>query len=526
MTSNQYRKKPLAPVAILLLGLSLSQVSGCAKSAESSPQATSPSKQRVAPQQIVVDTEVRALPGQLDGTPMFNSNSPEWVKQAGILLSTFPSEGKQVPEAHLNFPFSGKFTLFAHHFTHTPPDLQTLYIGIIVHNPSMEAVTLDILQAASYLLEPDAPFKQKPALSENPNGEVYSGPGIRAVDSVLRGIRQADFPPQLVIPAGESRMLMNHPIPVRGLERPINGRSSFLRLGVRSGSSPTSLVKNESTVQYNPKVASNITSNITSNIRSNIRSNIAPTIAPNIYAASLAMYAKKNADGTDRPPTLQEWQQLLNSGGLALPRDKTPSPPEQLGGQLIYSRVAGVQQGSRWQARLVDEGANNLTIPQIGKGISYAISTLRAGTLGTGQSQAAKLLARYPDTAYESHGNYGVHYDLTLPLFNPSDRPQKVAITLETPFKEEKLSQDGLIFRQPPWDFPFFRGTVRLRYEDDSGEEITRYLHLWHRRGQVVEPLLTLNLAAGEERQVLIDFLYPPDSTPPQVLTVRGEHQR
>ena len=365
---------------------------------------------------------------------------------------------------------------------------------------------MDVLQGASYLLEPDAPFKQKPALSENPNGEVYSGPGIRAVDSVLRGIRQADFPPQLVIPPQQSKMLMNHPIPVRGLERPINGRSSFMRLRVGSGLSPASLGEKESDRQLTPK---------------QFAPKIATKINPKVYVASLAMYAKKNADGTERAPTLQEWQQLLNTGGLALPRDKTPSPPDQVGGQLIYSRVAGVQQGSRWQARLADLGSKTLTIPQINKGISYAISTLRAGTLGTGQSQAAPLLARYPDTAYESHGNYGLHYDLSLPLFNPSDRIQKVAITLETPFKEETLSQDGLIFRQPPWDFPFFRGTVRLRYQDDSGEEITRYLHLWHRRGQVVEPLLTLNLAAGEERQVLIDFLYPPDSTPPQVLTVR-----
>jgi len=61
---------------------------------------------------------------------------------------------------------------------------------------------------------------------------------------------------------------------------------------------------------------------------------------------------------------------------------------------------------------------------------------------------------------------------------------------------------------------------VRLRYQDNQAQELTRYLHLWHRRGQVLEPLVELNLPSGEQRQVRLDFLYPPDSVPPQVLTV------
>ena len=84
------------------------------------------------PQEIVLEGEVRSLPGSLDNVPMLNSDSPEWVKKEGILLSTFPPQGKKVPPAHLNFPFQGKFNLFAHHFTHTPPNLQTLYIGAIL----------------------------------------------------------------------------------------------------------------------------------------------------------------------------------------------------------------------------------------------------------------------------------------------------------------------------------------------------------------------------------------------------------
>ncbi|MEG4812522.1 DUF3370 family protein, partial [Microcoleus sp. F8-D1] len=77
------------------------------------------------------------------------------------------------------------------------------------------------------------------------------------------------------------------------------------------------------------------------------------------------------------------------------------------------------------------------------------------GTLGTQQVQAGKILARHPDTAYEAHGNYGVHYNLILPLHNTAQKPQTIAVSLETPLKEDKLSKNGLRFRQPPLDFPY-----------------------------------------------------------------------
>ncbi|HYW17733.1 MAG TPA: DUF3370 domain-containing protein [Nodularia sp. (in: cyanobacteria)] len=478
MSVNQSHNKLPKTIFLLLFGLAIAPIVGCtifnlnlrgddSVVAQSSPKPT--------PQEIVPAGEVRALPGKLDTIPVFNSNSPEWIKTEGILLSTFPANGKKVPAAHLNFPFQGRFDLFAHHYTHTPKDLQTLYLGVILHNSGKKSVTVDVLQAASYLME-DAPFVTLPPYVENNDGKAYSGPGNRAVSDVLRGIRQADFPAKLVIPPGKSRMLLNHPVAVRHLEKPVNGRSSFMRL------------------------------------RSNGK----------IYVASLATFAKKNADDSDRAPTLAEWQALLDTGNFAGPRDKTPTPPDATSGQLIYGRVAGVSQGSQWQAKLVDNPkATYLTIPQPGKGISYALDTLRSGRLGTAQNQTAKMLARYADTAYEAHGNYGVEYNLNLPLNNNTNEIHKVTLTLETPLKEDKLSQGGVRFRKPSLDFPFFRGTVRLRYVDDQGQEKTRYVHLWHRTGQVLEPLLQVTLPPSANRNIQLDLIYPPDSTPPQVVTVR-----
>ncbi|MBH8566525.1 DUF3370 domain-containing protein [Nostoc sp. CENA67] len=463
-------------VFILLLGLAIIPSVGYTTfKLNRDGSAVAQTSPKPAPQEIIQSGEVRPLPGKLDTIPVFNSNSPEWIKTEGILLSTFPPNGKKVPAAHLNFPFQGRFDLFAHHYTHTPKDLQTLYLGVILHNPSKQPVTVDVLQGASYLMQ-DAPFVTLPPYVDNNDGKAYSGPGDRAVSDVLRGVRQADFSAKLVIPPGQSRMLLNHPIPVRNLEKPINGRSSFLRL--RSSGK--------------------------------------------VYTASLAMFAKKNSDGSDRAPTLTEWQTLLNTGNFAGPRDKTPTPPDATGGAMIYGRVAGVSQGSQWQATLVDNPkAKTLTIPHPGKGISYTLVTLRGGQLGTQQIQTAKMLVRYPDTAYEAHGNYGVEYNLSLPLSNSTNQTQTVTVTFETPLKENKLSQGGIRFRKPSLDFPFFRGTVRLRYVDDQGQQKTRYVHLWHRTGQVLDPLLQLVMPPSTQRQIQVDLIYPPDSTPPQVLTVR-----
>ncbi|HBE52683.1 MAG TPA: hypothetical protein DDW76_28920 [Cyanobacteria bacterium UBA11369] len=433
------------------------------------------SQNNSSPEIIVQPGEVRPLPGKLDAVPMFNSNSPEWLRTEGILLSTFPPSGKAVPQAHLNFPFSGRFDIFAHHQTINPKDLQTYYLGIILHNPGSQSVTVQVLQAATSLTQ-DAPYIVLPNYVENPDNTVYAGPGDRISLDILQNKRQTDFPSRLIIPPGQYRMLLNHPMPVRNAAKYLNGRSTLMRL------------------QSNGK----------------------------IYAASLAAFAKKNTDETERAPTLQEWISLLNTASLALPRDKTPTPPEQIGGQLIYGRVAGVAQGSVWKALLSDStNSNNLTIPQPGKAISYGINTLRGGRLGTNQIQTAPMLVRYPDTAYEAHGNYAIEYNITLPLYNPTNQPQTVTLTLETPLKEDQLSQGGLRFRKPSLDFPFFRGSVRLRYTSDKGQINTRYVHLWHRTGQVLEPLETLVILPQTQRSVQLDFIYPPDSTPPHVLTIR-----
>ncbi len=429
------------------------------------------------PEEVVQQQEVRPLPGQLDNVPVFNSNSPELVLKEGILLSTFPADGKKVPQAHLNFPFRGRFDIFAHHIARAePPDnLRTLYLGIILHNPTKQSVKVNVLQGASYLSQPDAPFVELPTFSQNPLGTVFAGPGDRVMTDVLRGMRQQIFPAQIIIPPGQSQMLLNQPIPVKELTPPLNGRSTLIHL------------------QSNGTV----------------------------YAASLAMFAPTNPDGSERSPSVQEWQNLLNNGDLAGPRDKIPTPPENIGKPIIYGRVAGVAQGSEWKALLVDRPqAKYLTIPQPGQAFSYALSTIPAGSLGTNQIQSAPMLVRYPDTAYRAHGNYGIQYSLKLPLYNNTQSRRIVTISMQTPLKEDRLVNRGLRFLSTPGPQVLFRGTVQVRYKDEQGKPQTKLLHLVQKRGQVGEALALLNLKAGDRSEVEVDFLYPPDATPPQVLTV------
>jgi Protein of unknown function (DUF3370) len=435
---------------------------------------TIPETQQV--QEVFQPQEIRPLPGELDTVPVLNSNSPEVVGTEGILISTFPPQGKSTPSAHLNFPFQGRFDIFAHHISKTRfGGTRSLFQGILLNNPTSQPVTVEVLQGASYLTRPDALFVALPSYVNDPLGTVYAGPGSRVMNDLLRGRRQGALPREFVIPPGQNYVLMNLPIPAGTSSPSSNGRTTLLRL--RSSGS--------------------------------------------VYAAVLAMFAPVNGDRREQVPSLEDWQNLVVRGSLAGPRDVIPTPPTANVVKMYYGRVSGVALGSQWQAKLTDTPkGEQLTIPKRGRAFSYGISTLDRGTFGTGQIQSAKLVARYPDTAYRAHGNYGIQYSLTLPLVNPTKQPQSVTLALQTPLKEDK-NKGGLLFYNPPENRVFFRGTVRLRYTDDGGSTQTRFIHVTQQRGQKGEPLLVLNMPAGDRRTVQVDFLYPPDSTPPQVLTVK-----
>jgi hypothetical protein len=428
--------------------------------------------------------EVRPLPGQLNDVPVFNSNSPEVLHNEGILLSTFPKASKRFPEAHLHKPLEGRFDIFTHHISRPHRQGRTLYQGLLIHNPTAKPITLRVLQGASFLTSADAPFIDLPALVEDPNGQVYSGPGSKLTSEILRRRHQEKFPSQVVIPPYQSYLLYNFKMPTA------SARSTLMRLS---------------------------------------------TTGP-VYMANMALYEvaeeapqeqgkQKEAPTlevvTYRAPKIEEWKRLLIQGNIATPRDLPPTPLERIGQEeTIYSRVAGISLGSEWLAKVVDRpNSRFLTIPTPGKSFSYPFSTVIEGTLGTRQIQSAPMIVRYPDTAYQAHGNYGVHYRLTFPLHNPTPETKRVVIALQTPWKQEQYA-DRLIFTEQPKGQVFFRGSIRVIYPNAQGAMEERYFHIVQQQGQKGEPLVEVSIPPQRVREVSLEFVYPPDATPPQVLTV------
>lgn len=471
-------------------------------------------------EQIVLPQEVRPLPGELDSVPVFNSNSPEVVQQPGILLSTFPPDDMAVPDAHLDYAFEGRFDIFAHHIARgtTPNDVRTLFLGILIHNPSDDPVTVEVSQAVTYLSQ-EAPFYDLPSYVADTAGQVFAGPGSRTTTDILRGVDQGFLPNRFTLPPQRTQLLMSAPIPLRSLQEFRSG-APLPPYAYGMGGLDVDGIDD---IEDGPRPAALATPNRELPINGRTALMYLESDGP-VYLASLGMFGTILPDGRERAPRLDEWRTLLQEGDLAGPRDIAPTSLDRSGGRrgrFFYGRVAGVAEGSLWEAELTDSDGDRFTIPEPGEAISYAISTVDRNTLGTGQIQSAPMLARYSDTAYRAHGNYGIHYNLDLPLHNPSDTTRNVAILFQTPIKDENLDGNGLRFLSPPLNRIFYRGTLRLRYENNWGMERTRYVHVVQRRGQQGEPLLTVQLQPDEERMVEVDFLYPPDATPPQALTIQ-----
>lgn len=420
-------------------------------------------------QSAAVPQQVVPLPGGLNDVPVLNSNSPEVVEQAGILVSTLPKQGKLHPEAHLDYAFNGRFDIFVHHIARADwQDAPTLYIGIALYNAGDQPRVVEILQAGSYLSQPDAPFKDLPPLLDNDLGTVYSGPGDRLMDDFLHGCSQAGWPSRVTVPAGKTVMIGSLPIPVRGLTPPLNGRSTLIKL--RSDGP--------------------------------------------VYAATLAVFARR----TGIVPNDDEWFSLLEQGGLAGPREQAPSPPGA-SGPVAYGRVAGVSIGDQWQACVEDMEHALARCCRPPAMVSFPLSTVAGATLGTGQVQSAPLAVREPGTAYAAHGNYAVLYQVSVPLVNQFATDMKFALSLQTPLKSESPGA-ALKFSDRPAQKIFFRGSLKVDFVDNNGQHHEQYVHLVQHAGDQSQPFWSIILPPHAEQTVQVSWYYPPDATPPQALTV------
>jgi hypothetical protein len=300
---------------------------------------------------------------------------------------------------------------------------------------------------------------------EQGNTPIYAGPGSRVATELLMRQRSPLVPEGWTLAPGQLSTLLVLPLPVRGLDPLLNGRNLQLRLQSDGA----------------------------------------------VDVATLAAFGP-----VDRPPDPAVWERLLQ-GGLS-PKEHGPTP-RGASGPMVYSRVSGVQVGSAWQGRITDPGRPTLSVSRAP--ISWPISSLERGTLGTGQVQTAPLRSFYPGTAWAAHGNYGVTYDLSLPLRNDTTRPVRLALALDSPLKSEQ-PLGGLRFLITPARAVMFRGTVEVSGLDTEAGDAggRRRFHLVLRAGQEGPALGTVSLKPGQERQLRVRLIYPADATPPQVLSL------
>ncbi|MEB3200991.1 MAG: DUF3370 domain-containing protein [Synechococcaceae cyanobacterium] len=451
-----------------------SQANGPVAAPAAAPAAANGKPSAPTPVVLLRRQTVAPLPGSLDRVPVLNDNNPELITSPGILLSTFSGQGRGTPSAHLDRPLQGPFELFSHHVYAGRPETldSTLWIAVLAAPRGKDPVTLRVLSGSTALSQsldpgqPSAPFLPLPPLiSQDSTSPVFAGPGSRVATELLQRSRSPLLPEAWTLPPGQISTLLVLPLPVRGLDPLLNGRNLQLRL---DSSGPVDM-------------------------------------------ATVAGFGNGAA-----PPSEAQWRRLLD-GALA-PREHAPSP-QGAPGPVVYSRVSGVQLGSSWRARLTDPGSPTLSASRAP--ISWPISSLVGGSLGTRQVQTAALQPYYPGTAWAAHGNYGLLYDLSIPLRNDSAGPQRLQLALDSPLKTDP-PLGGLRFRATPGPAVTFRGTVEVSGLDgDDGRPVGRRgFHLVLRSGQQGPSLGTVSLAPGQTRLLQVRLIYPADATPPQALTL------
>jgi len=428
---------------------------------------------------ISLPYKVYPLSGSLNETPVINSNSPEVIKSEGILFSSFPPTDKKFPNAHLNKYLEGKFDIFTHHIA-VEKELgnpKTIYQGILLYNPTNDIVTLKVLSSATYLSQPDSPFIVLSNTLLNNEGKIFAGPGDRVCQDILREKSFIDIR-EIKINPKEYYLLMDKAVEIANLTPPVNGISSLFKL------------------------------------ESDNR----------LYVADLALYEKTFLFWSRRPE-LNDWIEILNNGQLAEKRDHEATPldrPKPYGQAFYYGRVSGVAIGNTWTSLITNNDIEDkFFIPEKNQGVSYALNTVYANTLGTKQIQSAEMEKRYNDTAYQAHSNYGISYEILIPLYNQNKEEREVSISFDTPIRvAENIQQTELKFYKNPVNKIAFRGEIKIQYKNDFGNYEEKYIHIVQRFGEKGESLLNIRLKPDETRFIKLNYIYPPDATPPHVLSI------
>lgn len=410
---------------------------------------------------------ISPLPGGLDQTLVLHSNNPERIESAGVLISTRTQPG----DAFLSQSLQGDFALFLHHIARTPVlSGEQIYLGLVASLPAgvqSESVDLELLRGNAFLTRPDAPFIELAPVQANPTGTIFAGPGDRLALADLQ--QQSSLIPQ--------HWQVTDPLLLYSWQVPTN---------------PLLLVQQDNALSGLLHFRSQ-------------------------QAIDLSLVAIK----ASRPPTQAEYLALLQQGQRAGPVGDPatvydPQDPPPGGGAFRYGRVAGLVQGRQWQGQM-RLSPSQISQLQGGTTLGWPVASLYLKRYDSGQSQSAPVIKRLPGAAIESQGNYGLHYRLQLEL-PASEKARRYRLSLTQP-QSVKAGQPEFLSR--PASQVTFRGSIQVT-EQKAVPKVTT-THLVLHSGERPAPFWEQNLAAGESRSFVIEWVYPPDATPPQLLLLESE---
>jgi hypothetical protein len=385
-----------------------------------------------------------------DAWPQLNANHPEVLTEAsdtrGLVVTTLSPAGRADAAAHLDHTFAQPFRVFVSNQNRTSGALWQV-IALVADSQATVELRVAALASASTR---EAPYRDLGPLTSAEIVEAApltvaraSGPGEAAASRALRG--EIDGPQRLSLPPGQVTLL------------------SVRRLAPRE-----ERMTHADLIPDGP-----------------VRAAVLYLPGPRPSAQRVAL-------------ALRHGRRVARSA-----HDHVPSPPGATSGALIFGRVSGVVAASEWSGRLTNDRAGELFLTLPGESRAF-LWNAKHGALG--QAQAAPLLARLPDSAYRSWGNYGAAFALEAVLRNPTDAAQRVELLLDSPGSGSARA---------------LRQGFALELEGPAGVE-RRSVRVSQRMGvQGREPLLRVDVPAGSVRVLRLRAVYSANNTAPNPLRLR-----
>lgn len=414
------------------------------------------------------------LPGALNDKTVFYSNRPELIKTPGEILNS----------GSLNHDFS----VFAHHVVETEFfDFSGFRLGLLVRPAQQESLTLTLHKAFMARTRPESPFiPLDPVLKQSVESPAVSGPGDAMAWARLQ---QHNLYPASALPAT--------------LPLSLTLDKEILLTDIDVSTFPLGFIGERNTLSAWLDIS---------------------TTGP----VEMRWVAIKT---TKASASLLDYQQAAQqaAGPQELPAtnyDPKEAPPK---GVFRFGRVAGLVQGTQWQGEQI-LSPEDLERLRHGTLLAWPVATTYLKSWAK-QNQSAPVIVRQKDSAVESHGNYGIDYQVSYRLKNINTEPLTLQwqwtqpnTVKKTDPKRSSPSPGSLnTLSYTPKAQIVFRGSIQVQ---DSCKEMAANTdsdiayHLQTQEGHWHTPFYIQTIPPGADCQIVFRWVYPPDAIPPQLLSV------